>query len=73
MTRILVIAPSWIGDMVMAHALFRQLKQDEPGVDIQIVAPPWVLPLVERMPEISKGWSLDVGHGKIGISARRQL
>ena len=59
--------------MVMAHALFRQLKHNDPDGDIQTVAPPWVLPLVDRMPEISRGWALEVGHGKTGISKRRQL
>lgn len=59
--------------MVMAQALFKQLKQDQPDTDIQIVAPPWVLPLIDRMPEISKGWALDVGHGKTGLSTRRRL
>lgn len=59
--------------MVMAHALFRQLKHNDPAGDIQTVAPPWVLPLVDRMPEISRGWALEVGHGETGISKRRQL
>jgi len=73
MTEILVIAPAWVGDMVMAQALFRQLKADQPGTNIHVVGPPWILPLIERMPEISSGSKLDVAHGALGLAARHRL
>ncbi len=73
MARILIIAPSWVGDMVMAQALFKQLKEDDPSCEIHLVAPAWVLPLIGRMAEITRGWDLDVGHGTFGWTKRRDL
>ncbi len=36
--KILVIGPSWVGDMVMAQALFIALKEDLGKPDIEILA-----------------------------------
>jgi heptosyltransferase-2 len=73
MTRLLIIAPAWVGDMVMAQSLFRLLKAGEPGCRIDVVGPPWSLPLVARMPEVTQGFALDVGHGRFGLRPRWAL
>jgi heptosyltransferase-2 len=39
-TRKLVIAPAWVGDMVMAQSLFIALKELDPDTSIDVVAPP---------------------------------
>ena len=49
---ILVIGPRWVGDMVMAQCLFKALKQARPEVPIDVVAPTWATPLLDRMPEV---------------------
>ncbi len=72
-TRILVVGPSWVGDMVMAQSLFKTLKRDRPDAIIDVVAPGWSLPIVARMPEIRRGIALDVGHGEFGWKTRRAL
>ncbi len=69
----LVIAPAWVGDMVMAHALFQTLKQQMPDGTIDVVAPPTTLSLIELMPEVRQGFVLDVGHGQLNLKSRRQL
>lgn len=71
--RILVVGPSWVGDMVMAQALFIELKQRHPGVIIDVLAPGWTRPLLERMPEVRRGLELSLGHGEFGWAARREL
>ncbi|MCE8029922.1 lipopolysaccharide heptosyltransferase II [Halomonas daqingensis] len=71
--RILVVGPSWVGDMVMAQSLFMTLKQDQPGCRIGVVAPGWSQPILERMAEVDEVASLDVGHGEFGWSIRRAL
>jgi len=71
--RILVVGPSWVGDMVMAQSLFLTLKQRWPDSHIGVVAPGWSQPILERMEEVSEVFGLDVGHGEFGWSARRQL
>lgn len=73
MTRILIVGPSWIGDMVMAQSLFKALKAETPSAEIHVAAPPWALPLTERMPEVARGWSLETRRGKIDLGPRREL
>ena len=46
----LIVGPSWVGDMVMAQALFLLLKQRDPERDLDVLAPGWSLPIISRMP-----------------------
>ncbi|MEL7185094.1 MAG: lipopolysaccharide heptosyltransferase II [Pseudomonadota bacterium] len=69
----LVVGPSWVGDMVMAQALFKTLKQDAPGRSVDVLAPAWSLPVVARMPEVRKGIASETGHGEVGIGKRRHI
>ncbi len=71
--RLLVVGPSWVGDMVMAQSLFKTLKRDYPNATIDVLAPGWSLPIVARMPEVRRGIALDVGHGEFGWSTRKSL
>jgi len=71
--KILVVAPAWIGDMVMAQSLFRLLLEREPGAVIDVVGPPWSLPLVARMPEVRSAFPLAAGHGELALGQRRAL
>ena len=71
--KVLVVGPSWVGDMVMAQALYRLLKQRSAAAEIHVVAPPWSLPVLERMPEVTRGIELAVGHGEIGLGRRLAL
>ncbi|MBF0295549.1 MAG: lipopolysaccharide heptosyltransferase II [Magnetococcales bacterium] len=70
---VLVIGPSWVGDMVMAQVMLRILSQDQPGVAIDVLAPPWSLPLLARMPEVRRAIPLPVGHGELGLATRWHL
>jgi len=71
--KLLVVGPSWVGDMVMAQSLYRLLKAREPARAIDVLAPAWSLPLLERMPEVARGIELPLGHRELGIGARRRL
>ena len=71
--KILIVGPSWVGDMVMAQALFITLKQQQPDCSIDVLAPNWSLPILERMPEVRKGIAMPVGHGKLNFGVRLQL
>ena len=68
--KILVMGPSWVGDMVMAHSLFQSLKQHNPDVQIDVAAPAWTLPLLDRMPEVSEKIALPFKHGQLGLMER---
>ncbi len=71
--KILIVGPSWVGDMVMAQSLFIALQQDHPNCIVDVLAPAWSLPILERMPEVRRGISMPVGHGKLNIGMRYQL
>jgi lipopolysaccharide heptosyltransferase II len=70
---VLIVGPSWVGDMVMAQALFRRLREQQPQAPIDVLAPGWSLPLIARMPEVRSGVALPFGHGEFGLGARRAL
>ena len=59
-SRILVVSDFSVGDIVMNHTLLRLLKQHEPGLEIDVIAPPMAQGLIERMPEVRKHFPLDV-------------
>ncbi len=71
--RILVVGPSWVGDMVMAQSLFMALQAQHPGVLIDVLAPQWSLPILERMPQVRQGIAMPLGHGQLGLRTRWQL
>lgn len=59
--------------MVMAQALFKLLKAQDPERFFDVLAPAWSLPIVARMPEIRRGIASETGHGEIGIAKRRRI
>ncbi|MFP4136922.1 MAG: lipopolysaccharide heptosyltransferase II [Halomonas sp.] len=71
--RILVVGPSWVGDMVMAQSLLLTLKARHPGCSLAVLAPGWSLPILERMPEVDEAIALDVAHGRFGWATRRAV
>ena len=68
--KILVVGPSWVGDMVMAQSLFMALQQQYPEVMINVLAPQWSLPLLERMPEVHRGIEMPITHGMFNFRQR---
>lgn len=70
---ILIIGPSWVGDMVMAQTLFTCLKQRHPDCQIDVLAPDWSRPILERMPEVRNALSFPLGHGVLELATRRKI
>ncbi|EPZ01452.1 lipopolysaccharide heptosyltransferase II [Mannheimia haemolytica] len=70
---ILVIGPSWVGDMMMSHALYQQLKIQYPNCQIDVMAPDWCCPLLARMPEVRNAISMPIGHGSFRLCERYRL
>lgn len=71
--KILIIGPAWVGDMVMAQALFMCLRQQHPRARIDVLAPAWSQPLLSRMPEVNEALTLDIAHGELGLGKRRAV
>ena len=70
---ILIIGPSWVGDMVMAQTLFVCLKRQHSDCQIDVLAPEWSRPLLERMPEVREALSFPLGHGAFELTTRRRI
>jgi lipopolysaccharide heptosyltransferase II len=68
--RILVLGPAWVGDMVLAQSLFKTLKLQQPDAVIDIAAPAWTLPLLERMPEVNAAIAVPFRHGQLALGER---
>ena len=73
MRKILIIAPSWVGDTVMAQPLFKRLHERYPGLVLDVLAPAWTLPLLKHMPEVHDVIPNPFGHGELKLSARYRL
>jgi heptosyltransferase II len=71
--RILLVAPAWVGDMVMMHALVQLLRAADPAAVIDVVAPAASLPIARRMPEVRQTHLLDAAHGELALGARWRL
>ena len=71
--KILFVAPSWVGDMVMAQSLFKKLKSDFPDAIMDVLAPEWSLPIIARMPEIRNGIPFPIGHGSLQFLKRKKI
>lgn len=68
--KILIVGPSWVGDMVMAQTLFKLLKQEEPAALIDVLAPEWSGPLLAVMPEVNRALVSPFRHGELQLRKR---
>jgi heptosyltransferase-2 len=73
MPRALIVAPAWIGDTVMAQPLFMRLHEKTPGLQLDALAPRWVAPTLQRMPEIAQIIDNPFAHGELSFGARYAL
>ena len=73
MSRLLVVAPSWIGDTLLAQPLLRRLHEKLGRVRIDALAPPWCAPLLARMPEVEEVVAAPFAHGELKLRERWQL
>jgi heptosyltransferase-2 len=69
----LIVAPSWIGDTIMAQPLFARLHARYPGLQLDALAPRWVAPVLQRMDEIGEVVDSPFGHGQLSLKPRWRL
>lgn len=73
MPSVLVVAPNWIGDALMAQPLLARLRDKEPDLAIDVLAPEWVAPVARRMPQVRDVVVAPFRHGKLHLAARWRL
>ncbi|HEV8552496.1 MAG TPA: lipopolysaccharide heptosyltransferase II [Casimicrobiaceae bacterium] len=71
--RILIVAPSWVGDAILSEPLVAVLREPlaEPIVDV--LAPPWCTPVYARMRGIGRIIENPLAHGELALGRRRAL
>jgi heptosyltransferase-2 len=70
---VLIVGPSWVGDMVMIEPLLAQLKSRRPAPAIDVLAPAWSRPLLARMPAVRCAIDLPIGHGALALAERWRI
>ena len=73
MTKILVVAPSWIGDTILAQPLLSLLHEQRAGITLDVLASTWSAPLLARMPEVRRVVDNPFRHGEFNLAGRWQL
>ncbi|NOT82488.1 MAG: lipopolysaccharide heptosyltransferase II [Gallionella sp.] len=73
MQKILIVAPSWVGDCMLMQPMLMRLKQRHPSCQIDVLAPPWTAGLLHAMPEVSQVITNPFPHGALQLSARYRL
>lgn len=74
MPKILIIAPSWVGDAVMVQPLIALLRQKYAAdLKLDVFASPWVAPVFKRMAHVNEVILNPFQHGSLALGARRAL
>ncbi len=71
--RILIVAPSWVGDAILSEPLVALLRNpfEDPIVDVLVA--PWCAPVYARMRGIRRIIESPFEHGKLDIAGRRRF
>ena len=72
MPAVLVVGPSWVGDMVLAQSLFMRLRE-RPDTVVDVLAPAWSEPLLKLMPQVRNAIPMSVGHGELQLGQRYRI
>ena len=73
MPKILIVAPNWIGDALLAQPLLARLGTVRAGAVIDALAPGWTAPVLRRMPEIGEVIEAPFAHGVLKLRERWRL
>lgn len=73
MFKILIVAPAWVGDAVLAQPLFKRLHERHRELTLDVLAPSWTRALFARMPEINSSINNPFGHGELALRRRYAL
>ncbi|HEY6093993.1 MAG TPA: lipopolysaccharide heptosyltransferase II [Gallionellaceae bacterium] len=71
--KILVVAPSWVGDTMLIQPMLRRLRERYPTCELDVLAPPWTEALLRVMPEVHDVIINPFPHGALQLGARRRL
>jgi heptosyltransferase-2 len=70
MRKVLIVAPSWIGDTILAQPLFARMHARHPDLILDAFAPVWAAPVLSRMREIRRVIPNPFAHGEFNLAGR---
>ncbi|MDD3265735.1 MAG: lipopolysaccharide heptosyltransferase II [Burkholderiales bacterium] len=72
--KILIVAPAWVGDMVMGQTLLKLLKNRYgDNCQIDVLVNDWAKDVAKRMPEVTQVFLNPFKHGEFGLMNRIKL
>jgi heptosyltransferase-2 len=71
--RVLIVAPSWVGDAILSEPLVARLRAANDAAEVDVLAPPWCAPVYARMRGIGRIIENPIGHGRFDWAGRRAL
>ncbi len=71
--RILIVAPSWVGDAILSEPLVALLREPYKDPIVDVLAHSWCAPVYARMRGIRRIIENPLGHGKFDLGGRRAL
>jgi heptosyltransferase-2 len=71
--RILVVAPSWVGDAILSEPLIALLREPYEAPIVDVLAPAWCAPVYARMRGVRRIVDNPFAHGELALPARRRL
>jgi len=71
--RVLVVAPSWVGDAILSEPLVARIRQQPGNPIVDVLAPAWCAPVYARMRGVGRIVESTIGHGRLAWPQRRAL
>jgi heptosyltransferase-2 len=71
--RILVVAPSWVGDAILSEPLVARLHAPHGAPNVDVLSPAWCAPVYARMRGVGRVVESTIGHGRVDWVLRRTL
>lgn len=71
--KILVVAPAWIGDLVISDVLVQSLMKIHPACVIDYLAVGWALPIALRLQGVNRVMEIPAGHGELRLNSLWRL
>jgi heptosyltransferase II len=68
--KILILAPSWVGDAVMSLGFIQGLKQKIPAAEIDVLAGPWCQAVYQLHPDVHQVIPCNFPHGAFNLMGR---
>ena len=71
--RILIVAPSWVGDAILSEPLVARLRAPHGDPILDVLSPAWCAPVYARMRGVGRIVESTIGHGRLDWAQRRTL